>query len=53
MATQTLDAMPKTMRAVVCHGPEDYRLEEVAGADAGPGRGRHQAGRLRASAPPT
>ena len=25
------------MQAVVCHGPEDYRLEDVAGARAGPG----------------
>jgi threonine dehydrogenase-like Zn-dependent dehydrogenase len=37
MATQTLDAMPKTMRAVVCHGPGDYRLEEVPVPQAGAG----------------
>ena len=29
--------LPKTMQALVCHGPEDYRLEEVAVPDAGPG----------------
>ena len=22
------EALPKTMPAIVCHGPEDYRLEE-------------------------
>jgi threonine dehydrogenase-like Zn-dependent dehydrogenase len=37
MVAKTLDAMPKTMRAVVCHGPEDYRLEEVSVPEAGPG----------------
>ena len=31
------DALPETMRAVVCHGPEDYRLEEVAVPTPGPG----------------
>lgn len=29
--------LPKTMRAVVCHGPEDYRLEEWPVPQAGPG----------------
>lgn len=29
--------IPSTMRAVVCHGPEDYRLEEVPTPRAGPG----------------
>jgi threonine dehydrogenase-like Zn-dependent dehydrogenase len=29
--------LPKTMRAVVCHGPQDYRLEEVAVPQVGPG----------------
>ena len=29
--------MPETMPAVVCHGPEDYRLEEVAVPTPGPG----------------
>ena len=24
-----LESLPHTMRAVVCHGPEDYRLEEL------------------------
>lgn len=33
----TLDRLPATMRAVVCHGPQDYRLEEVATPRAGPG----------------
>ncbi|MCW3816870.1 alcohol dehydrogenase catalytic domain-containing protein [Micromonospora sp. DR5-3] len=29
--------MPETMRAVVCHGPKDYRLEEVPVPVPGPG----------------
>ncbi len=29
--------MPETMSAVVCHGPRDYRLEEVAVPQPGPG----------------
>ncbi len=29
--------LPDTMQAVVCHGPEDYRLEEVAVPTPGPG----------------
>ena len=29
--------LPKTMRAVVCHAPEDYRLEEKPTPQAGPG----------------
>jgi threonine dehydrogenase-like Zn-dependent dehydrogenase len=29
--------LPSTMRAVVCHGPEDYRLEELPVPQAGPG----------------
>ena len=29
--------LPKTMPAVVCHGPYDYRLEEVPVPEAGPG----------------
>ena len=29
--------LPKTMQAVVCHGPQDYRLEEVAVPQVGPG----------------
>lgn len=37
MPTETLDTLPRTMRAVVCHGPEDYRLEEVETPQAGPG----------------
>lgn len=30
-------ALPKTMSAVVCYGPEDYRLEERPVPQAGPG----------------
>ncbi len=30
-------ALPKTMKAVVTHGPEDYRLEELPVPQAGPG----------------
>jgi threonine dehydrogenase-like Zn-dependent dehydrogenase len=29
--------LPRTMRAVVCHGPEDYRLQELPTPHAGPG----------------
>lgn len=29
--------LPETMQAVMCHGPEDYRLEEVKVPQAGPG----------------
>ena len=29
--------LPKTMAAVVCHGPEDYRLEEAPVPMPGPG----------------
>ncbi|GAA0806090.1 erythritol/L-threitol dehydrogenase [Spirilliplanes yamanashiensis] len=29
--------MPETMQAVVCHGPRDYRLEEIPKPVAGPG----------------
>jgi len=32
-----LDLLPKTMRAVVCYGPEDYRLEEVPVPEVHPG----------------
>jgi threonine dehydrogenase-like Zn-dependent dehydrogenase len=37
MATETIGNIPKTMRAVVCYGPEDYRLEEMATPVAEPG----------------
>ncbi len=30
-------SLPKTMRAVMCHGPEDYRLEEMRVPQIGPG----------------
>jgi erythritol/L-threitol dehydrogenase len=29
--------IPKTMAAVICHAPEDYRLEELPVPEAGPG----------------
>ena len=29
--------IPQTMTAVICHGPEDYRLEQVAVPRPGPG----------------
>ena len=29
--------IPDKMQAVVCHGPEDYRLEEVKTPTPGPG----------------
>jgi threonine dehydrogenase-like Zn-dependent dehydrogenase len=29
MTTSPASGIPETMQAVVCHGPEDYRLEEV------------------------
>ena len=29
--------IPQTMKAVICHEPEDYRLEEVAVPGPGPG----------------
>ena len=33
----SIRAIPKTMRAVVCHAPNDYRLEQVAVPVPGPG----------------
>jgi threonine dehydrogenase-like Zn-dependent dehydrogenase len=36
MATKAT-SLPKTMRAVVCHGPEDYRLETLPVPAPGPG----------------
>lgn len=33
----TAGALPRTMAAVVCHGPEDYRLEQLAVPEPGPG----------------
>ena len=36
-AAQSQAELPTTMRAVVVHGPEDYRLEERPGAPPGPG----------------
>lgn len=29
MTTSQTSAIPETMQAVICHGPEDYRLEEI------------------------
>lgn len=37
MTKLTREPLPKTMQAVVCHGPEDYRLEELPVPQAGPG----------------
>lgn len=37
MTVAALDSLPATMRAVRCHGPEDYRLEEVPVPRPGPG----------------
>jgi len=34
---ETLDRLPATMRAVRCHGPENYRLEELPVPRPGPG----------------
>ena len=28
--TEQADQIPETMKAVICHGPENYQLEEVA-----------------------
>ena len=36
MATKN-GSVPKTMQAVVCHRPEDYRLEQIAVPDVNPG----------------
>jgi 2-desacetyl-2-hydroxyethyl bacteriochlorophyllide A dehydrogenase len=37
MAKLQGEVLPKRMKAVVCHAPKDYRLEEVATPQAGPG----------------
>jgi threonine dehydrogenase-like Zn-dependent dehydrogenase len=37
MPASHIDQLPATMRAVVCHGPEDYRLEELPVPQAGAG----------------
>ncbi len=37
MNYQLSEPLPKSMRAVVCHGPEDYRLEERPVPEPGPG----------------
>lgn len=36
--TTTTNAVPETMQAVICHGPEDYRLEDVPVPKPGPGQ---------------
>ena len=36
--TRVVTAIPTTMQAVVCHGPEDYRLEQVPVPSPGPGQ---------------
>lgn len=37
MNYQATEPLPKTMQAVVCHGKEDYRLEEWRTPEPGPG----------------
>ncbi len=37
MSDQTIIALPESMRAVVCHGPHDYRLQEWPTPTPGPG----------------
>src|SRR5205085_12648112 len=37
MPATTLEPLPKTMRAVRCVGPEDYRLQEMPVPSPGPG----------------
>mgnify|MGYP002682406347 CR=1 FL=1 len=36
-SAQTIPALPKTMASVICHAPEDYRLEEIPVPEVGPG----------------
>ena len=36
-STETVDQIPDTMQAVICHGPENYRLEVVPVPQPGPG----------------
>ena len=35
--TTAVEALPKTMRSVLCYGSEDYRLEEIPVPQVGPG----------------
>jgi threonine dehydrogenase-like Zn-dependent dehydrogenase len=37
MSDQTIIALPESMKAVVCHGPHDYRLQEWPTPTPGPG----------------
>jgi erythritol/L-threitol dehydrogenase len=37
MTTPNPKPMPETMRAVICHGPQDYRLEELPVPQPAPG----------------
>jgi erythritol/L-threitol dehydrogenase len=37
MSSSALEPLPRTMQAVVCYGPRDYRLEERAVPRPGPG----------------
>ncbi len=32
-----MSTIPKTMRSIICYGPEDYRLEQIPVPEAGPG----------------
>ena len=36
-ADQRDSEIPETMQAVICHGPENYQLEEVPVPKPGPG----------------
>ena len=36
-STVSTAQIPETMKAVICHGPENYQLEEVAVPRPGPG----------------
>ena len=51
-AAETADQIPEKMQAVICHGPENYALEQVAVPTPGPGR-RWSEWRPSASAPAT
>ena len=37
MTAPATEQIPETMKAVICHGPENYQLEEVAVPRPGPG----------------
>ena len=37
MSYERMETLPRTMAAVICHGPEDYRYEEWPTPEPGPG----------------